>query len=185
LTKALLSLGDCESDFDSEMYIKIEIRNCRKCFPNFDQQKETAFAARDLKRSLNLGEHGEVWRPARKLAKALGAVMVGWGAWQLSATPQVQMGVCRVTMHSVTGHLEPVNESNYASSRVHEDRHILEVWRIEKQIEMAVLCNGIQQAFKKPKADFQSPLGLPSVPRSKAQSDFAIFQSDFALQNNT
>jgi hypothetical protein len=38
---------------------------------------------------------------------------------------------------------------------------------------------------EKPKADFQSPLGLPSVPHSKAQSDFAIFQSDFALQNNT
>jgi hypothetical protein len=38
---------------------------------------------------------------------------------------------------------------------------------------------------KKPKADLQSPLGLPSVPSSKAQSDFAIFQSDFALQINT
>jgi hypothetical protein len=76
LTKASLSRGDFESDFDSEMYVKIEYRNCRKRFPNFDQQKETAFAVRDFKRSLNLGERGEVQRLARKLAKALGAVMV-------------------------------------------------------------------------------------------------------------
>jgi len=30
---------------------------------------------------------------------------------------------------------------------------------------------------------FKTRQGLPSVPSSKAQSDFAIFQSDFRLQN--